>query len=151
MVYLLDTNHCSFIFVQQDPSVLNHLSKLDKNIKLTINVIVYSELILMAEKSEQKVENRAEVKKFVKAIEIYNISKRFKICGELSAKILNKFAPKDKKERRKFKLENAGVRLNDLWIASTAIRHSLIVVSQDSDFRQIKKVVPLQIECWKQT
>jgi tRNA(fMet)-specific endonuclease VapC len=151
-VYLLDTNHCSFIFVQQDPSVLNHLSKLDKNIKLTINVIVYSELVLMAEKSEQKEENRAEVKKFAKAIEIYDIDKETaKICGELSAKIFNKFASKDKKERRKFKLENAGVRLNDLWIASTAIRHSLIVVSQDSDFRQIKKVVPLQIECWKQT
>ena len=151
-MYLLDTNHCSFIFVQQDPSVLKHLSQLDPSNKLTINTIVYSELILMAEKSKRKDENRALVENFVKAIEIYNIDKETaKICGELSAKIFNKFAPKDKKERRKFKLENAGVRLNDLWIACTAIQYSLIIVSQDSDFEQIKKATPLQIECWKNT
>jgi tRNA(fMet)-specific endonuclease VapC len=150
-VYLLDTNHCSFIFIQQDPSVLKHLSQLDLSKKLVINTIVYSELILMAEKSERKTENRTLVENFLKSIEIYSIDKETaKICGELSAKVFNKFAPKDKKQRRKFKLENAGVRLNDLWIACTAIQHSLVIVSQDSDFQQINKVVPLQIECWKQ-
>jgi tRNA(fMet)-specific endonuclease VapC len=149
-VYLLDTNHCSFILIQQDPSVLRHLSQLDLSKKLVINTIVYSELILMTEKSERKIENRALVESFLRTIKIYDIDKETaKICGELSAKIFDKFAPKDKKQRRKFKLENAGIRLNDLWIACTAIQHSLIIVSEDSDFKQINNVVPLQIECWK--
>jgi len=150
-VYLLDTNHCSFIIIQKDPSVLERLSQLNKNSKFAINAVIYSELVLMAEKSEQKVKNRDLIENFITTTQIYEINKATaKICGELSAEIFHKFAPKDKKERRKFKLENAGIRLNDLWIACTAIQHSLIIVSQDSDFKRISEVMPLKIECWKQ-
>ncbi|MBE9053183.1 PIN domain-containing protein [Nostocales cyanobacterium LEGE 11386] len=33
-----------------------------------------------------------------------------------------------------------GCSINDLWIAATALRHSLIVVSCDSDFERMQQV-----------
>ncbi|MFB2935251.1 PIN domain-containing protein [Aerosakkonemataceae cyanobacterium BLCC-F154] len=48
-------------------------------------------------------------------------------------------------------MEDAGVRLNDLWIACTAIQHNLTIVSEDSDFKQISKARQLNVECWKTT
>ncbi|WP_293119047.1 DUF5615 family PIN-like protein [Moorena sp. SIO4G3] len=34
-------------------------------------------------------------------------------------------------------MEDAGVGINDLWIACTAIQHNLIIVSEDRDYRKI--------------
>lgn len=149
-MYLLDTNHCSFIFIQKDSVVLNHLSKLPKSTLIAINTIVYGELILMAEKSEKKAENRGLVEAFLEKLKVYPLDEETaKIYGQFHAEIFNKFAPKDKAKRRKFKIEEAGVRLNDLWIACTAIQHKLTIVSEDSDFIQMSKVQPLLLECWK--
>ncbi|MHC5823948.1 MAG: PIN domain-containing protein, partial [Nostoc sp.] len=56
-VYLLDTNHCSFIIIQKDTNVINKLESLPKDTIIAINSIIYGELILMAEKSDNKKEN----------------------------------------------------------------------------------------------
>lgn len=39
---------------------------------------------------------------------------------------------------------------NDLWIASVAIRHELIVVSADADFVRMKQVWSFPLESWWQ-
>lgn len=65
-MYLLDTNHCTFIFIQRDSNVLNHLMNLPEDSKIFINSIIYGELILMAQKSERKAENLNKVEEFVK-------------------------------------------------------------------------------------
>ena len=153
-MYLLDTNHCTFIFIQKDLNVLNHLMNLPEDSEIFINSIIYGELILMAEKSERRRENLNKVEEFVKAFTefIYPIDKETsKIYGELYASIFNFFAPKDKAKRRKFKIEDAGVRQNDLWIACTAIQHNLTIVSEDSDFQIISQARQLNVECWKTT
>ncbi len=149
-MYLLDTNHCSLIFIQQDPAVIQKFSSLDKANSVFINSIVYGELIHMALKSEHKDSNLAIVEAFLKNINVYPIDKlTARIYGEFSADIFNKFAPKDRKRRRKFKIRNAGIGISDLLIACTAIQYNLTIVSEDKDFRRLSQVRPLSIECWK--
>lgn len=49
--------------------------------------------------------------------------------------------PKDRRKRRGFKD-------NDLWIASVAIQHNLILVSNDSHIMRLSGVVGLRVENW---
>ncbi|MBN4003760.1 PIN domain-containing protein [Nostoc sp. LPT] len=37
---------------------------------------------------------------------------------------------------------------NDLWIAATALRHSLILVTSDSDFQRMRQVRKFPVESW---
>ena len=86
---------------------------------------------------------------FIKKLPVYSIDEETsKIYGKFHAEIFEKFAPKDRAKRRSFDIKDAGVRINDLWIAS-AIQHNLIIVSEDSDFRVMNQVRNLKIECWK--
>ena len=61
------------------------------------------------------------------------------IYAKLKAKIMDKFAPKERNKRRKTKITDLGIGENDLWIAATAIENNLIVVYRISKF-QINKV-----------
>ncbi|MDF5739584.1 MULTISPECIES: type II toxin-antitoxin system VapC family toxin [unclassified Nostoc] len=149
-VYLLDTNHCSFIIIQKDTNVINKLESLPKDTIIAINSIIYGELILMAEKSDNKKENTDLIESFAKNLVIHPIDQdTSKIYGKFHAEIFDKFAPKDKKDRRKFKIKDIGIYPNDLWIACTAIQYNLTIVSEDSDFKQMSTVRSLNLECWK--
>jgi tRNA(fMet)-specific endonuclease VapC len=150
-VYLLDTNHCSFILIQKDLTCIQKLNSLPKGTEIFINAIIYGELILMAEKSDKKEENLVIFNSFTQSLtKIYPIDEETsKIYGQFHAEIINKFAPKEKEKRRKFKIKDAGIHPNDLWIACTAIQYDLTIISEDSDFKQISKVRPLKLECWK--
>ncbi|HEY9908465.1 MAG TPA: type II toxin-antitoxin system VapC family toxin [Thermosynechococcaceae cyanobacterium] len=150
-MYLLDTNHCSFIFVQRYAEVVKRFrSLIDTETEVAINSIVHSELVYLVQKSQRKEENQALLNTFLQKIKIYSVDEETsKIYGRFRTEIFNKFAPKDKTERRKFKVEEAGVRPHDLWIACTAIQHDLILVSQDRDFQVMNQVRKLKLECWK--
>jgi tRNA(fMet)-specific endonuclease VapC len=150
-VYLLDTNHCSFIIIQKDLTCIQKLTSLPKETEIFINAIIYGELILMAEKSNQREENIQIVNRFSQSLtKIHPIDEETsQIYGQFHAEIINTYAPKEKEKRRKFKIKDAGIHPNDLWIACTAIQHDLIIVSQDNDFKQMSKVRPLKLECWK--
>ena len=58
------------------------------------------------------------------------------------------FGPREKNKRRKTRLTDLGVSQHDLWIASIAIQHDLIVVTMDSDFQRIQIVHDLAVENW---
>ncbi|MEQ9371981.1 MAG: type II toxin-antitoxin system VapC family toxin [Coleofasciculus chthonoplastes F3-SA18-01] len=104
----------------------------------------------MVEKSQRRQENLALLDAFVQRLNIYPIdTETSRIYGRFYAEIFNKFAPKDKPKRRKYDIKDAGVRINDLWIACTAIQHNLIIVSEDRDFRVMNQVRNLKLECWK--
>lgn len=149
-MYLLDTNHCSFVLVQRDVQVIQKLESLIVDTEIAINVIVYGELITMVEKSQRKQENLALLDTFVKRLKIYPIDEETsRIYGKFHADIFHKFSPREKVKRRNFDIKEAGVRINDLWIASTAIQHNLIIVSEDQDFRVMNQVRNLKLECWK--
>ncbi len=149
-MYLLDTNHCSFVLVQRDAQVIQKLESLSVDNEIAINTIVYGELMTMVEKSQRKQENLALLNAFIRRLRVYSIDEETsKIYGRFHAEIFDRFAPKDRAKRRNFDIKDAGVRINDLWIACTAIQYNLIIVSEDSDFRVMNQVRNLKLECWK--
>lgn len=75
-------------------------------------------------------------------------TKVFETYASIKAKIFNRFAPKEKSLRRKYKIEKLGFTENDLWIAATAIRYSATIISSDSDFSRMLDALDFQLECW---
>jgi tRNA(fMet)-specific endonuclease VapC len=149
-VYLLDTNHCSFVLVQRDEEVIQKLESLIKTTEISINTIVYGELMTMVYKSQRKLENLTLLNSFSQKLRIYSVDEETsRIYGEFYAQIFDCYAPKDKAKRRNYDIKEAGVRINDLWIACTAIQDNLTIVSADSDFRIMSRVRSLKLESWK--
>lgn len=155
-MYLLDTNHISFILVQKDQNVINRLESLPSGVELTINATVYSELIYMVEKSARKDHNRALLDQLIQDLNlrIYPLNKKTaEVYGQLHAIIFAYYAPEEPRQRRGYRIDRAGVRSQDLWIAATAMQHELTIVSEDSDFATINQALnpasKLNLECWK--
>lgn len=146
-MYLLDTNHCSFL-MSGVPSVANHLRSLGQ-IQMATSVIVAGELRFMAQNSEQKAANFIKINAFLRRINLYGIDKETtEIYGDFKSEIIKQFGPKEKSKRKTTKLNTIGISENDLWIAVTALRHSLIVVSCDSDFERMQQVREFPLESW---
>lgn len=146
-MYLLDTNHCSQI-IFGDKIIIEKLKQIEVNLIAT-SVIVAGELVFMAQKSEYKSDNLAKVKIFLDDINIYSFNEEtIYIYGELKAKLIDKFGPKEKVKKRKFTIQQLGISDNDLWIASTVIQENLILVSTDQDFLRIKQVHNFYLENW---
>lgn len=146
-MYLLDTNHCSRI-IQGDATVLHHLREKGNTIVAT-SVIVVGELFFMAENSQQKTANFKAVQAFVQSIDIYQIDKEIaEIYGQFKTEIISRFGPREKSRRKTTRIEQVGVSDNDLWIAATAIRHNLTIVSADSHFQRMQQVKAFPLECW---
>jgi tRNA(fMet)-specific endonuclease VapC len=138
------------VLVQRDAQVIQKLESLSVDNEIAINTIVYGELMTMVEKSQRKQENLALLNAFIRRLRVYSIDEETsKIYGRFHAEIFDRFAPKDRAKRRNFDIKDAGVRINDLWIACTAIQYNLIIVSEDSDFRVMNQVRNLKLECWK--
>ena len=146
-MYLLDTNHCSFL-IEGVPNVANHLRSFGQ-VQLATSVIVAGELRFMAQNSEQKAANLIKINAFLRRINLYGIDKETtEIYGDFKSEIIKQFGPKEKSKRRTTKLATIGISENDLWIAATALRHSLIVVSCDSDFERMQQVREFIWESW---
>ncbi|MHC5818013.1 MAG: type II toxin-antitoxin system VapC family toxin [Nostoc sp.] len=146
-MYLLDTNHCSFL-MEGVPSVANHLRSLGQ-VQLATSVIVAGELRFMAQNSEQKAANLIKINAFLRRINLYGIDKETtEIYGDFKSEIIKQFGPKEKSKRRTTKLTTIGISENDLWIVATALRHSLILVSCDSDFERMRQVLEFSLESW---
>lgn len=147
MDYLLDTNHCSQIILQ-NLALLDQLLQ-HQNDRLFTCAIVQGELIDMAERSRNKTDNLALVKRFLNNIEVHPVTPEIAdTYGYLRASIFEHFAPKDPSQRRQFQLRNLGFGDNDLWIAATAIRYGLTLVSRDSDFNRLQEVIKFPLESW---
>lgn len=146
-MYLLDTNHCS-LAIKNQPDIIAKLATLDRAQTSTC-VIVQGELIYMVENSQQRESNLSRVRQFLNNIVIYEIdSVTAEIYGAFQADLMRHFGPKEKKKRRKTRLINIGISQHDLWIASVALQHNLIIVSADSDFQRIRAVRDLAVEKW---
>lgn len=147
MMYLLDTNHCS-LAIMRNVSVLNKLAEL-QSANIFISAIVRGELIYMAERSQKKQTNLALIHSFLDQISLCPIDvDTADIYGQIKSRIFEQFAPKDKSQRRRFTLQNLGFGENDLWIAATALRYEMTLVSADGDFTRIQQVFSLTVESW---
>ena len=105
--------------------------------------------MFMAQNSEQRAVNLAQVKIFLEDIRLYFMDEETAdIYGEFKAEIIARFGPKERIRRRRTRIEELGVSENDLWIAATALRYSLTVVSSDSDFKRLREVRVFPLESW---
>ncbi|AMW31206.1 type II toxin-antitoxin system VapC family toxin [Arthrospira platensis] len=146
-MYLLDTNHCSYL-IRKEATVWEKALAIGTE-NLATCVIVQGELIFMAEKSAQNTQNLANVNNFLQYLRIYLTDETTAVIyGQIKAAVFEQFAPKEKSQRRKTKITDIGFDDNDLWIASIAWQHNLILVSADSDFQRIQRVRDLTVESW---
>jgi tRNA(fMet)-specific endonuclease VapC len=148
MMYLLDTNHCSLIFLKNQ-TIVNYIEEVgETNIATTI--ITVGELIYMAENSTYKEKNLSRIDEFLADIRVYYIDeKTAKIYGQIKAGLINQFGPKQKTKRQTTKVTQLGFDENDLWITAIAIRNQLTLVSADTDFIRIRTVIDFSVENWR--
>ncbi|MBR8835358.1 MAG: type II toxin-antitoxin system VapC family toxin [Stigonema ocellatum SAG 48.90 = DSM 106950] len=146
-MYWLDTNHCTFL-IEGEPTVINHFRELGK-VTLATSIIVAGELRFMAQNSQQKTANLIKIRTFLNRIAIYPIDdETAEIYGDFKSEIIKKFAAKEKSKRKTTQLQEIGIGENDLWIAATALRNSLIMVTSDSDFQRMRQVREFPVESW---
>ncbi len=146
-MYLLDTNHCSFLLEGRADVMAALRSKGSALVATTF--ITEGELFFMAAQSAQVEHNAARVEAFLNGIQRFALdTETARAYGELKAAVFARFGPKEKSKRRGVTLAQLGVSENDLWIAAVALRHGLIVVSSDSDFARLGQVCALSVENW---
>jgi tRNA(fMet)-specific endonuclease VapC len=146
-MYLLDTNHCSRI-IFGDAALLQVLQQ-HLGDGVATSVIVRGELLYMVYKSERVVENLRVVNAFLQTISFYPASREVSdVYGKLKGDIIKQLGPKDKAQRRNFKLQTLGFGENDIWIAATAIHYGLTLLSADRDFTRIQQIQPFALESW---
>jgi tRNA(fMet)-specific endonuclease VapC len=146
-MFLLDTNHCSYAILG-NPQILDCLANLG-DASISTCTIVKGELIDMAARSQQRQANLALVQRFLLELYIYPIDPTTaEIYGNLKAAVFDRYAPKDKAQRRKTKIAQLGIGENDLWIAAVALQHQLTLLTTNSDFRRIQTVQSFDLESW---
>jgi tRNA(fMet)-specific endonuclease VapC len=144
-MYLLDTTHCLKLF---KGVIEEKLSSLEESV-IAISVITRGELIFGVYKSERVNENMAEVKNFLRLLDIYMVDETTaEIYGEIKNTLLDRFGPKDRSKRRNVKIQSLGFQDNDLWIAATAIQHRLVLVSADKHIQRLQGIHALKVESW---
>jgi tRNA(fMet)-specific endonuclease VapC len=125
--YLLDTNIIIALFAN-DPSVVEQI---EEAAEIFIPSIALGELYYGARRSVRVVENVARLYEFAQANAILacdsETSRWYSVVKEL--------------------LQQKGVQLpeNDIWIAATALRYGLILVTRDSHFHEVTN---LKTEAW---
>ena len=120
-MYLLDTNHCSKLL--SGHSGISRKLKSLGDVLVATCVVVRGELVYMAEKTAN-------------------------VYGKLKAALIVRFGPREKAKLRRIDIERLGFRENDIWIAATAIRHGLTIVTADGDFLRMQQAVDMDVENW---
>ncbi|MBV9390188.1 MAG: type II toxin-antitoxin system VapC family toxin [Chroococcidiopsidaceae cyanobacterium CP_BM_ER_R8_30] len=146
-MYLIDTNHFRRL-IQGDLTIRQKIAEVGES-EIAISIITQGELLYMAYNSEQQQQNLERVRAYLVDVGLYLINEAIaELYGQFKAELIRHFGPKERQKRRRTKIEAIGISDNDLWIACTAIHHSLTVVSADSDFSRMKEVKDFPVELW---
>jgi tRNA(fMet)-specific endonuclease VapC len=125
--YLLDTNIVIALFAK-DVSVT---TKLSENVEVFIPVIVIGELGFGSRKSARSTENLARFEEFIAGVVILD-------CDTETARQYGQI-------KDALRVKGRPIPENDIWIASIALRHDLILVTRDVHLSEIEN---LKIEAW---
>lgn len=146
-MYLLDTNHCSRLLMN-DVQVLQQVATV-QIAQIATCAVVQGELEYMVQNSRDRERNRFMLDQLLKGMYIYSItSETASIYGDLKAAVIKRFGPKNKAKRQTVRLQELGMGENDLWIAAVALQHNAILVSSDSDFQRLQDICSLAVESW---
>lgn len=117
---LLDTNIISAL-LKGDVAIADEI---DKSSKVYLSATVVGELFYGAQYSIQIENNIKNIKKLISTYEVLNIdAETSAIYGKIKSILRKNGTP---------------IPENDIWIASTAIQHKLILSTRDKHFDQIK-------------
>jgi tRNA(fMet)-specific endonuclease VapC len=106
-MYLLDTNHCSYI-IDNIPNIIAAVQSRSAS-DISISIITYGELLYMTEKLERQAENLAAVRAFLMEVDLYFIDEETAIFySQIKAAVFKKFGPKDKSKRRSINVGDLG-------------------------------------------
>jgi tRNA(fMet)-specific endonuclease VapC len=145
-MFLLDTN-ILLDYLNGIESTVNMANRLFSLI--STSVIVKGELFHGVYMSARIDDNERLITELLDTINLISIDENTAVVyAKLKTAIYDRFGPKDRAKRRNFKIEFLGFKDNDLWIASTAIQHRLILVSSDSDMMRLHGVAGLRVENW---
>ena len=147
-MYLLDTNHCSLILLQ-NALILQQIKRVGE-VNIATTIITVGELAFMAENSRNPEENLSCINKFLEDIRFYFIDQETaQVYGKIKADLIKEFGPKQKSKRKTTRITQLGFDENDLWIVAIAIRNQLTLVSADSDFLRIQATINFSVENWR--
>jgi len=131
MIYMLDTNICSYIIRNAPVGVKNKLKQVEENHELALSSIVVSELFYGAYKkgSERLIKL---IENFIESFVIYDFDKK---AAEIYGKI-------------RTELEKSGnvIGAYDLQIAAHALSLDAVLVTNNE--REFKRIKGLRIENW---
>ncbi len=131
-MYLIDTDILVYS-LKRHPQVIAHFTE-RKNLPMSISVINYGELVFGAKKSKYVEKNMAKVRFIAELFPIIEVSKAvIESFGELKAGL---------------KLAGKPISDMDLLIASTAMVHNLILVT--NNVKHFQRLEDLEIENWTQ-
>jgi len=131
MLYMLDTNICSYIIRNKPQSIKVKLQEVEKNHTIALSSIVVSELLYGATKKDSQKLMRI-VSAFIDNFIIYDYAK---VSAQSYANI-------------RTDLEKKGqiIEANDLLIASHALSLGAVLVTNNT--REFKRVEKLSLEDW---
>jgi len=145
-MYILDTN-ILLDYLGGTESIVIKINDLFDFI--STSVIVKGELFHGVYMSERINDNQKLVTELMNTINVITIDEDTSaFYAKLKTSIYDCFGPKDRAKRRNFKVELLGFKDNDLWIASTAIQHELILASSDNDMTRLHGINGLKVENW---
>ena len=131
MLYMLDTNICSYIIRNRPQSIKEKLQEVEQNHTIALSSIVISELLYGATKKESPKLMRV-VSAFIDNFIIYDYSK---ISAQSYGNIRTDLEKKGKI-----------IGANDLLIASHALSLGAVLVTNNT--REFKRVEKLVLEDW---
>lgn len=129
--YLLDTNICIYIKNHRPAEVLARFTKLPPG-KVAMSVITYGELCFGAEKSSKPKETQHILAQLIGLIPVLPLDETVSAhYGKI---------------RQHLQASGKPIGNNDLWIASHALAHKLILVTKN--VVEFERVPGLRIENW---
>lgn len=129
--YLLDTSICIYIKNHRPAEVLARFTKLPPG-KVAMSAITYGELCFGAEKSSKPKETRHILEQLIGLIPVLSLDE---IVSTHYGKI-----------RQHLQASGKPIGNNDLWIASHALAHKLILVT--NNVAEFERVPGLRVENW---
>lgn len=129
--YLLDTNICTYIKNHRPAEVLVRFTKLPPG-KVAMSAITYGELCFGAEKSSKPKETRHILEHLISLIPVLPLDETVSThYGKI---------------RQYLQASGKPIGNNDLWIASHALAHKLILVT--NNVAEFERVPGLRVENW---